>query len=156
MEIVCTQMTQTSVFTTGAGWDDIADLNFLIVNDHTINQQFYQLPALFKIQIIQDWLKTLAKPLDVICQCEGLNLLLGLMLQLSQLLLETVLGSSKFLALSLKFVSQDDFRQVHFQETILLTFQACQSLPDGIAFRLQGLRQPFAGLGAFQFVGNQV
>ena len=127
IEIVCTQMTKTGVFTTWAGWDDIANFNFIIVNDHTINQQFYQLPALFKIQVVQGWLNSLAKLLDVICQCEGLNLLLGLMLQLSQLLLETVLGSSKFLTLSLKFVSHDDFRQVHFQETILLTFQACQS-----------------------------
>ena len=156
IEIVCTQMTKAGVFTIGAGWDDIADFNFFIINDYSINQQFYQLPALFKIQIIQGWLNTLAKLLDVVCQCKGLNLLLSLEFQLSQLLLETVLGSSQFLALSLKFVSHDDFRQVHFQETILLTFQACQGLPDGIAFRLQGLWQPFAGLGAFQFVGYQV
>jgi putative transposase len=68
IEIVCTQMTKTGVFTTGAGWDDIADFNFFIINDHTINQQFYQLPALFKIQIIQGWLDSLAKLLDVVCQ----------------------------------------------------------------------------------------
>ena len=114
IEIVCTQMTKASVFTTGAGWDDIADFNFFIVNDHSINQQFYQLPALFKIQIVQGRLNTLAIFLDVVCQCKGLNLPMGLVLQLSQLLLETVLGSSQFLTLSLKFVSHDDFRQVHF------------------------------------------
>ena len=38
----------------------------------------------------------------------------------------------------------------------MLTFQARQGLTDGIAFRLQGLRQPFSGLCAFQFVGNQI
>jgi putative transposase len=156
IEIVCTQMTKASVFTTGAGWDDIADFDFRIVNDYSINQQFYQLPALFKVQIIQGWFNSLAKYLDVICQCKGFDLLLSLEFQLSQLLLETVLGSSQFLALALKFVSHDDFCQVHFQETILLTFQACQGLPDGIAFRLQGLWQPFAGLSTFQFMGNQV
>ena len=156
IEIVCTQMTKASVFTTGAGWDNVADFNFFIVNDHTINQQFYQLPALFKIQIVQGWLNALAKFLDVGCQCKGLNLLLGLMLQLSQLLQKTILGSGQFLTLSLEFVSPDDFRQVHFQETFLLTFQACQGLTDGVAFCLQGLRQPFSSLGAFQFVGNQV
>jgi hypothetical protein len=156
IEIVCTQMTKARGFTIGAGWDDIADFHFFIVNDHSINQQFYQLPALFKIQIIQGWLKTLAKLLDIVCQCKGLNLLLGLVFQLSQLLLETVLGTGQFLALALKFFSHDDFRQVDFQETFLLTFQAGQGLTDSIAFSLQGLRQPFTRLGAFQFVGNQV
>ena len=101
-------------------------------------------------------MNTLAKLLDVVCQCQGLNLFLGLVLQLSQLLLETVLRLSQFLTLALEFVSHDDFRQVHFQETFLLTFQTLQGLTDGIAFRLQGLRQPFSGLGTFQFVGNQI
>ena len=155
IEIVCTQMTKARVFTIGAGWDDIADFNFFVVYDHSINKQFCQLPALVKIQIIQGWLDTLAKLLDVVCQGQGLNLLLGLVFQLSQLLLETVLRSSQFLALSLEFVSPDDFSQIHFQKTFLLTFQASQGLTDGIAFRLQGLRQPFSGLSAFQFVGNQ-
>jgi hypothetical protein len=74
IEIVCTQITKTRSFTIGAGWDDVADFNFFIINDHSINQQFYQLPALFKIQIIQGWLKTLAKLLDVVCQCKTLFL----------------------------------------------------------------------------------
>ena len=77
IEIVCTQMTKTGVFTTGAGWDDIADFNFFIINDHTINQQFNQLPALFKIQIIQGWLKTLAKLLDVVRQCKSSQFAFG-------------------------------------------------------------------------------
>ena len=92
IEIVCTQITKTRGFTIGAGWDDVADFNFFIVNDHSINQQFYQFPALFKIQIIQGWLNTLAKLLDVVCQCKGLNLFLGLVFQLSQLLPEPVLS----------------------------------------------------------------
>jgi hypothetical protein len=120
IEIVCTQITKTRGFTIGAGWDDVADFNFFIVNDHSINQQFYQFPALFKIQVIQGWLNTLAKLLDVVCQCKGLNLFLGLVFQLSQLLPEPVLSLSQFLALALKFFSQDDFRQIHFQETFLL------------------------------------
>jgi hypothetical protein len=156
IEIVCTQMTKAGVFTIGAGWDDIADFNFFIVNDYSIDQQFYQLPTLFKIQFIQSWLNTLAELLDVVCQCKGLNLLLGLVLHLFQLLLETVLDLSQFLMFSLKFVSQDDFRQVHFQETLLLTFEACQGLTDGVSFGLQGLWQPFSRLGAFQFMGNQI
>jgi hypothetical protein len=114
IEIVCTQMTKACVFTIGAGWDDIADFNFFVIYDHSINKQFYQLPTLFKIQIIQGWLDTLAKLLDVVCQCQGLNLLFGFMFQLPQLLLETILGSNQFLALSLKFVSHDDFGQIHF------------------------------------------
>ena len=156
IEIVCTQMTKAGVFTTWAGWNNVADFNFFIVNNYSVYQQFYQLPTLFKIQFIQSWLNTVAEFLDVVCQCKRLNLLLGLVLQLSQLLLEAVLGLSQFLALSLKFISRNDFCQVHLQETLLLPFQTCQGLSDGISFGLQGLRQPFSSLSAIQFMGDQV
>jgi hypothetical protein len=73
-------MIKIGVFTFGTGWDDITDLNLIIVNNDTINQQFYQLPALFKFQIIQGWLNTLTKRLDVVCQCKGFDLLLRLLL----------------------------------------------------------------------------
>ena len=49
IEIVCTQITKTRGFASGAGWDDITDFNFFIVNDYSINQQFHQLPAPFKV-----------------------------------------------------------------------------------------------------------
>jgi len=122
IEIVCTQLTKARVFTIGAGWDNITDLYFFIIYDHSIDQQFYQLPALFKIQIVEGRLNTMAKFLDVICQCQGLNLLFGLLFQLSQLLLETTLGSSQFLTFAFKLIAHDDFRQVNFQEPLLLTF----------------------------------
>jgi putative transposase len=48
IEIVCTQMTKAGVFSTRAGWDNIAYFNFFIVNDHSVYQQFYQLPTLFE------------------------------------------------------------------------------------------------------------
>ena len=125
IEIVCTQLTKARVFTIGAGWDNITDLYFFIIYDHSIDQQFYQLPALFKIQIVEGRLNTMAKFLDVICQCQGLNLLFGLLFQLSQLLLKTILGSSQFLTFAFKLIAHDNFRQVNFQEPLLLTFQAC-------------------------------
>jgi hypothetical protein len=156
IEIVCTQLTKAGVFTTWTGWDNVADFNFFIINDHSVYQQFYQLPALFKAQIIQSWLNMMAELIDIVCQCKCLNLPLGLLLQLSQLLLKTVLGLRQFLTFSLKFISHDDFRQVHFQKTILLTIQTCQGLANGVTLGLQGLRQPFSCLGAFQFMGNQV
>ena len=110
IEIVCTQMTKARVFTIRAGWDNITDFYFFVVYNHSIDQQFYQLPALFKIQITEGRLNALAKFLNVVCQCQGLNLLFGLLLYLSQLLLETILGLSQFLAFALKFVARDDFR----------------------------------------------
>jgi hypothetical protein len=48
IEIVCTQMTKAGVFTAWAGWYNIADFNFFIVNHYSIYQQFYQLPTLFE------------------------------------------------------------------------------------------------------------
>ena len=155
VEIVCTQMTKARGFPLGAGWDDKTDFNIFVVHDHSIDKQFYQMSALVKIQTFQGRLDTLTKLLDVFRQCEGLNLFVGLLVQQSQLLPETILGLRQFLALTLKFVTQDDFGQINLQEAFLLALQACQGLADRIALCLQGLRQPFSGLRTFQFMGDQ-
>jgi hypothetical protein len=156
IEIVCTQMTKTHVFTAGTGRDNVTNFNFFIIHNDSIYQQFYQLPALFEVQFIQCWLNPVAKFLDMVGQCKRFNLLLGLIFQLFQLLLETILGLRQFLTFSFKFVSRDNLRQIHFQKAFLLAFQARQSLASRVAFCLQSLGQPIPGLGTFQLVGNQI
>ena len=92
IEIVFTQMTKGRLFALGAGWDHVADLDLIVVNDDAVDQQFYQLPALSEIELFQCWRQALAEVFDVGRQFGHIQLLLGLRLQLSQLLRQPVLS----------------------------------------------------------------
>jgi hypothetical protein len=72
------------------------------------------------------------------------------------LLIEPVFGLLQFLALALEFLTHDDFSQEHFQQAVLLTFQAGQGLTDVFLLCLHRLRQPCSGLGTCQFLGDQI
>jgi hypothetical protein len=86
IEIVFTQMTKEGIFTVRVGGNYIADFDLAIVNNNSVNEQFNQLAALSKVKRIQGWLNFPAKVLDVLSQLEQVELLLGLRLQLAQLL----------------------------------------------------------------------
>jgi len=86
VEIVFTQMTKEGIFTVRVGGNYIADFDLAIVNNNSVNEQFNQLAALSKVKRIQGWLNFPAKVLDVLSQLEQVELLLGLRLQLAQLL----------------------------------------------------------------------
>jgi hypothetical protein len=66
-EIVCTQMTKEFFFSLWACRDHIADLHFLIVNNDTVNEQGYQLPALLECKRIQCWPNTLTEITNACC-----------------------------------------------------------------------------------------
>jgi SRSO17 transposase len=83
---VFTQMTKEGIFTVRVGGNYIADFDLAIVNNNSVNEQFNQLAALSKVKRIQGWLNFPAKVLDVLSQLEQVELLLGLRLQLAQLL----------------------------------------------------------------------
>ncbi len=91
IEMVFTQMTKGRVFTVGPRWDHVANLDLVVVNDDAVDQQFYQLSALGKTQLVQGWRQALAKIIDVGRQLGHIQLLLGLKFQLSQLLCQPVL-----------------------------------------------------------------
>jgi len=94
IEMVFTQMTKVCVFTVGRRRDHVANLDLVVVNDDTVDQQFYQLSALGKTQLVQGWRQALAKIIDVGRQLGHIQLLLGLKFQLSQLLCQPVLRLS--------------------------------------------------------------
>jgi hypothetical protein len=156
IEIVFTQMTKARFFAFGRGWDYIADFYISIVNNDTVNQQFYQLPALGKVKLIQGWLNTSAEILDVGRQFGCIDLSLGLKFKLTHLLAQALLGLVQFLALAFKLIPADDLSQEYFQQTSLLTFKLGQSIFNTLATRLQGLGQPFARLGSLQLMSNQI
>src|SRR2546425_537336 len=56
-----------------------------IVDDDTINEQFHQLSALSKCQVVERWLHTLAKRLNTLGQGRHIDMLLCLGIELPQL-----------------------------------------------------------------------
>jgi hypothetical protein len=87
IEIVCTQMTKLGRLSGFAGWDDVTDLHLVVVNDDTVNEKFYQLPALVECSLFQTLLHPLTECLDRGSDRRHLNSFLSLGLQLTQLCL---------------------------------------------------------------------
>ena len=79
-------MTKWGSLPLGAGGHHIADFHLRIVDDDTINEQFHQLSALGKRQLVQRGLDTLAKTLDSLGQRRDIHVLLRLGIELPQLL----------------------------------------------------------------------
>jgi hypothetical protein len=102
IEVVCTQMTKTSLLTRFAGWNDIVDLNLVIVNDDTIDEKFYQLPPLLKGSLVQSLLNALTECLDRGGYGSHFESFLSLGLHLVQLGLQRLLFLDDFPALTLK------------------------------------------------------
>jgi len=64
VEIVQSQMTKAGVLTAGAGRNDITNLDFVVGDNHSINEQFNQLPFLRKGRVGQARLDALAERFD--------------------------------------------------------------------------------------------
>jgi len=120
IEIVFTQMTKGRLFAGWCGWDHIADFNFGIVNDNPINQQLYQLSALGERELSQRGLQAPTKVFDTGGELGGVQLLLGLHLQLPQLLSQAALRLGYLLPLTLKLVPTDHLGQIDLEQAILL------------------------------------
>jgi hypothetical protein len=108
VEIVFTQMTKAHFFTSRAGRDDVTNLDLAIIDDHTINQQFDQLPALGEVELIQSWLQPLAKVFNACRQCGHIQLFLRLRFQLVELLLQAAVRLLKLLTFPLEFWAVND------------------------------------------------
>jgi hypothetical protein len=79
-------MTKGGGFAFGACGHHIADFHLGIVDDDPINEQFHQLSALGKCQLIQSWLQALAKGFNTLAQGGNVHVLLCLSIELPQLL----------------------------------------------------------------------
>jgi len=75
-------MTKWGGFACGARGHDIADFHLRIVDDDTINEQFHQLSALGKRQLVQSRLQVLTKRLDSLGQGSHIDVLLCLGIEL--------------------------------------------------------------------------
>jgi hypothetical protein len=79
-------MTKRGGFAFGPSGHHIANFHLRIVDDDAINEQFHQLSALGKRQVIQCWLHALAKRLEPLGQSRHIDVLLCLGIELPQLL----------------------------------------------------------------------
>jgi hypothetical protein len=155
IEIVFTQMTKGRLFAGGRGWDHVADFHFGIVDDDAVNQQLYQLSALSESKLRQGGLQTPAKVFDAGGELGGVQLLLGLRLELPYLLRQAALRLGEFLPLALELVPADHLGQVHLEQARLLALQLCQGASQGTLPILQRLGKPVTRLGACQFMGDE-
>src|SRR6516162_5336015 len=100
-------MTKWGGFAFGPCGHHIADFHLCIVDDDTINEQFDQLSALSKCQVIERGLHALAKRLNTLSQGCHIDMLLGLDIELPQLLSQAVLGLCHLLPSALEFLTLD-------------------------------------------------
>jgi putative transposase len=112
IEIVQTQMTKWCGFAFWPGGHDIADFHLRLVDDNAIDEQFDQLPALGKRQVVQSRLQTLTKRLDSFGQRRYIDVLLGLGIELSQLLRQSLLALRHLLSFALELFTLDHLSQV--------------------------------------------
>jgi hypothetical protein len=88
--VVFSQVTKADVRTGFGRWDDIANFDLVVRHDHTIDQEFDQLPTLSKGRLCQSLLKAFTECLDRGDGCARLVKLLTHMRQLPRLGLQVV------------------------------------------------------------------
>jgi hypothetical protein len=147
-------MTKARDLTLWADWDDITDFDLFIIDNNPVNEQFDELATLGEVQMVQGGLEPLAEILNIDRECGQIDLFLRLGIQLSELLLQSTQSLSHFMAFAFKFISADDFSQVDFKQSFLLSLELGNRLVQGLATGLKRLRQPFAGLSSFQFMSD--
>ena len=148
-------MTKGGGFACGAGRHHRAACHLGIVDEDSITEPCHPLSALGKRQLVQSRWHTLTKRLDSLGQGCHIDMLLCLDIELPQLLRYTLLGLSHLLSSTLKLLSLDHLRQVYIEQPRLLAFELRQNVTQRLPPRLQGLGQPGAPLGPFQFMGDE-
>ena len=150
IEIVFTQMTKMDVFASRTGRDHISDLHFFILDNHPVNEQFYQFPFLFKVSILQPDLDTAAEILNRSCQAGELDLPIYLMDQLLFQVFHTLTLAIQIGSSALVFRQRDNTIQVSFGEPVHLGLKSNLSTAQVFASGLQLLREPVTPLRSLQ------
>lgn len=78
-------MTKGCCLSLGTGRHHVSNLDLVMVDDHAINEQLYELPLLGQGTLGQGRLDSLAKGFETLRHGSHLDLLLGLSLKLVQL-----------------------------------------------------------------------
>ena len=111
--------------------------------------------ALGKRQVVECGLQALTKRRDAVGQRGHMHVLLGLGVELPQVLGQTMVALGPLLASPLELLALDHLREVQIEQPSLLAFELRQHVPQRLTARLQGLGQPFPHLCPGQFIGDE-
>jgi len=129
--MVQTQMTKGGLLACGRSRDDVADFYLVVVDDDAINQQLYQLSTLGEVELLKGGLQPSAEVFNAAGQPGHVQLLLGLRLQLTQVLRQATLRLSHFSPFALELVAADHLSHIDLKQSGLLALQLSQGCPQG-------------------------
>jgi hypothetical protein len=113
-------MTKRDSFSFGAGGNDVADLDLSVVDDDPVDEQFDQLAALLEGEVSQCRLEALTEVRHALRERSDILLLLGLRLQLAELLSQAVERLQDLLPLARELRAVDDLGEVGGEQAFLL------------------------------------
>ena len=148
-------MTKWGGFACGPRGHHRADFPLRILDDDTIDESFHQLSALGKRQGVECGMQTLTKRRDSLGPGSHIDRLLGLGIELAQVLREARLCLGHLLALPLDLCPFDALREGHIEPARVLTFARREDITQRVTARGQGLGQPCAHRRACQCMGDE-
>ncbi len=113
-------MTKGSFCSFGTGGDDVPDLDLPVVHDDAVDEQFDELPALVEREVVQGRLEALTEVRQSVRDRGHIMLLLGLRLQVAELLGQAVECLQNLLPLARELVAVDDLGEVGREQAFLL------------------------------------
>ena len=146
IEMVFPQLAKRAVRAVGGGWQDVADLDVAVGDDHAVDEQLRQLPPLVEGSGGQPGPDGLAECLDPVGDGLEFQPLPGSGIQLALLGEQRGVAAVQVLALALEFSQPDDLGEVGVQQPLLLAVELAQGLADGRLPGLEFLGQPGAAL----------
>jgi hypothetical protein len=101
-------------------WHHIADFHFCSRHQHTVDEQFDQLPLLLKAGLLESLPDPLAEALDRLCQPRQLVLPVRVLVQLPLLLVQSLLPLLSIGSSTPVFFERSDATQIRLRQTISL------------------------------------
>src|SRR3954466_8945635 len=143
-------MTKTVGLTGWAGGDHVTDLDLAIGDDDTGNQPLDQLPLLLPTGLFKTLAHALAEPFHVQPKARDLGLTVRLCLELALLPSEGLLALLEVAPPPLIFRQVHHARKVSLSQPFDLSLQTDLPVSEGVAVRLQFLRQPVPAMSPLQ------
>src|SRR5438034_1345655 len=146
IEMVFTQLAKRAVRPVGGGWEHVADLDPVVGDDHPVDEQFGQQPALLEGGGGQSGADGLAECLDPVGDGLQFQPLAGGGVQLALLGRQGGAAAVQLVPLALEFGQGDDLGQVGVEQPLLLAVQLAQGVAERRLPGVEFLGQPGAAL----------
>ena len=144
--MVFTQLAKRAVRPVGGRGEHVTDLDLAVGDDHPVDEQFSQQPALGEGGCGQPGADGLAECVDAVGDGLQFQPLSGGGVQLALLGRQRGAAAVQLVPLALEFGQGDDLGQVGVEQPLLLAVQLAQGLADGRLPGVEFLGQPGAAL----------